>query len=138
MKKTGFKFGLIGSASKLKSDKGGGSSLGKQSGLASSKPPPRRRPPGATAVFGANSDEEEEEEGSKEDPNGVAAVNRRLVAISAKQEKLAKKEYEEALAANPSVFDYDRAYDSMKERCVKTNPIAPPSSTIVHHRRCLV
>lgn len=46
----------------------------------------------------------------------MAAVNKRLAAISAKQEKAAKKEYEEALAVDPCVFDYDRAYDGMQAR----------------------
>lgn len=108
MRKSGVKFGLIGSASSLKKGTGKGRPIG-------SKPPPRRRPPGATAAFNANSDEEE---GPKDDPSGVAAVNKRLAAISAKQEKQAKKEYEDALEADPSVFDYDRIYDGMKERCV--------------------
>lgn len=112
MRKSGVKFGLIGPASKL--SKGSGSGGGKLARPIGSKPPPRRRPRGATAIFDANSDEDEED--SKEDPNGVAAVNRRLAAISAKQERQAKKEYEEALAADPSVFDYDRTYDSMQER----------------------
>lgn len=68
-------------------------------------------------MFDADSDEEEG--GPKGDLNGVAAVNKRLAAISAKQEKAAKKEYEDALEADPSVFDYDRVYDGMKERCVR-------------------
>lgn len=66
-------------------------------------------------MFDANSDDED---GPKDDPSGVAAVNKRLAAISAKQEKQAKKEYEDALEADPSVFDYDRVYEGMKERCV--------------------
>lgn len=106
MKKSGVKFGLIGTASSLKKGKGG-RPIG-------AKPEPRRRPPGATSAFDANSDDEE---GSKGEVSGVAAVNRRLAAISAKQEKQAKKEYEDALEADPSVFDYDRVYDGMKERC---------------------
>lgn len=108
MRKSGVKFGLVGSASSLKRGTAKARPIG-------SKPPPRRRPPGATAVFNATSDEEE---GSEDDPSGVAAVNKRLAAISAKQEKQAKKEYEDALEADPSVFDYDRIYDGMKERCV--------------------
>lgn len=107
MRKSGVKFGLIGTASSLKKGKGG-RPIG-------AKPEPRRRPPGATSVFDANSDDEE---GSKGEIDGVAAVNKRLAAISAKQEKQAKKEYEDALQADPSVFDYDRVYDGMKERCV--------------------
>lgn len=66
-------------------------------------------------MFDADSDDEA---GPKGEINGVAAVNKRLAAISAKQEKQAKKEYEDALEADPSVFDYDRVYDGMKERCV--------------------
>ncbi|CAN0549506.1 unnamed protein product, partial [Ectocarpus sp. 12 AP-2014] len=65
------------------------------------------------SVFDADSDDEEEK--SKGDLSGVTAVNKRLAAISAKQEKQAKKEYEDALQADPSVFDYDRVYDGMKE-----------------------
>lgn len=117
MRKSGVKFGLVGPASKL--NKAGGRSKPRPIGA---KPIPRRRPPGATAVFDANSDDDEEGgRGDKagEDPSGVAAVNRRLAAISAKQKEQAKKEYEEALAADPSVFDYDRAYEEMKERQVK-------------------
>ena len=110
MRKSGVKFGLIGTASSLKKGK---AKAGRPIG---SKPEPRRRPPGATSVFDANSDDDEE--GSKGDIDGVAAVNKRLAAISAKQEKQAKKEYEDALEADPSVFDYDRVYDGMKERCV--------------------
>lgn len=106
MRKSGVKFGLIGSASSLKKGAGKAKPIG-------SKPAPRRRPPGATAVFDANSDDDE---GPRDDPSGVAAVNKRLAAISAKQEKQAKKEYEDALQADPSVFDYDRVYDGMKER----------------------
>lgn len=108
MRKSGVKFGLIGSASSLKKGAGKPKPIG-------SKPAPRRRPPGATSVFDANSDDED---GPKDDPSGVAAVNKRLAAISAKQEKQAKKEYEDALEADPSVFDYDRVYEGMKERCV--------------------
>lgn len=108
MRKSGVKFGLIGTASSLKKGKGG-RPIG-------AKPEPRRRPPGATSVFDADSDDEEG--GSKGAVDGVAAVNKRLAAISAKQEKQAKKEYEDALEADPSVFDYDRVYDGMKERCV--------------------
>ncbi|CAM9745801.1 unnamed protein product [Pylaiella littoralis] len=109
MRKSGVKFGLIGTASSLK--KGGApANKGRPIG---SKPAPRRRPPGATSVFDADSDDEEG--GPKADLNGVAAVNKRLAAISAKQEKAAKKEYEDALEADPSVFDYDRVYDGMKE-----------------------
>lgn len=108
MRKSGVKFGLIGSASSLKKGAGKPKPIG-------SKPAPRRRPPGATSVFDANSDDED---GPKDHPSGVAAVNKRLAAISAKQEKQAKKEYEDALEADPSVFDYDRVYDGMKERCV--------------------
>lgn len=106
MRKSGVKFGLIGSASSLKKDGGKGRPIG-------SKPLPRRPPPGATAAFGANSDDED---APRDDPSGVAAVNKRLAAISAKQEKQAKKDYEEALEADPSVFDYDRVYDGMKDR----------------------
>lgn len=106
MRKSGVKFGLIGSASSLKKEGGKARPVG-------SKPPPRRRPPGATAVFDADSDEEK---GSLEDPRGVSAVNKRLAAISAKQEKRAKKEFEDALKADPSVFDYDGVYDGMKDR----------------------
>lgn len=113
MRKSGVKFGLIGSASSLK--KGGASAAGGKGRPIGSKPVPRRRPPGATSVFDADSDDEE---GPKGDPSGVATVNKRLAAISAKQVKQAKKEYEEALDADPSVFDYDRVYDGMKERCV--------------------
>lgn len=109
MRKSGVKFGLIGSASSLKKK---GAAPARPIG---SKPAPRRRPAGATAVFDADSDEDD---GPKDDPIGVAAVNKRLAAISAKQEKQAKKEYEDALEADPSVFDYDRVYDGMKERCV--------------------
>ncbi|CAM9786008.1 unnamed protein product [Ectocarpus sp. 13 AM-2016] len=113
MRKSGVKFGLIGTASSLKkgsSSAAGAAGRGRPIG---SKPAPRRRPPGATSVFDANSDDEEEE--SKGDLSGVTAVNKRLAAISAKQEKQAKKEYEDALQADPSVFDYDRVYDGMKE-----------------------
>lgn len=112
MRKSGVKFGLIGSASSLK--KGAPGKGGRPIGA---KPAPRRRPPGATSVFDANSDDDEE--GSKGDLDGVAAVNKRLAAISAKQEKQAKKEYADALEADPSVFDYDRVYDGMKERSVR-------------------
>lgn len=115
MRKSGVKFGLIGTASSLKK----GSSAGKGRPIGS-KPAPRRRPPGATSVFDANSDDEE---GPAGDVGGVAAVNKRLAAISAKQEKQAKKEYEDALQADPSVFDYDRVYDGMKERS-ETAPVA--------------
>ncbi|CAM9714420.1 unnamed protein product [Hapterophycus canaliculatus] len=107
MKKSSVKFGLIGTASSLKK----GASGGKARPIGS-KPAPRRRPPGATSVFDANSDDED---GPTGDVGGVAAVNKRLAAISAKQEKQAKKEYEDALEADPSVFDYDRVYDGMKE-----------------------
>ncbi|CAM9891783.1 unnamed protein product [Ectocarpus sp. 4 AP-2014] len=113
MRKSGVKFGLIGTASSLKkgsSSAAGAAGKGRPIG---SKPAPRRRPPGSTSVFDANSDDEEEE--SKGDLSGVTAVNKRLAAISAKQEKQAKKEYEDALQADPSVFDYDRVYDGMKE-----------------------
>ncbi|CAN0221090.1 unnamed protein product [Ectocarpus sp. 12 AP-2014] len=113
MRKSGVKFGLIGTASSLKkgsSSAAGAAGRGRPIG---SKPAPRRRPPGSTSVFDANSDDEEEE--SKGDLSGVTAVNKRLAAISAKQEKQAKKEYEDALQADPSVFDYDRVYDGMKE-----------------------
>lgn len=112
MRKSGVKFGLIGTASSLKR----GGCAGNKGRPIGSKPAPRRRPPGATSVFDADSDEEEG--GPKGDLNGVAAVNKRLAAISAKQEKAAKKEYEDALEADPSVFDYDRVYDGMKERWV--------------------
>lgn len=110
MRKSGVKFGLIGTASSLKKSSAG-AGKGRPIG---SKPAPRRRPPGSTSVFDANSDDEDEE--SKGDMSGVTAVNKRLAAISAKQEKQAKKEYEDALQADPSVFDYDRVYDGMKER----------------------
>ncbi|CAM9885366.1 unnamed protein product [Ectocarpus sp. 12 AP-2014] len=113
MRKSGVKFGLIGTASSLKkgsSSAGGAAAKGRPIG---SKPAPRRRPPGSTSVFDADSDDEEEK--SKGDLSGVTAVNKRLAAISAKQEKQAKKEYEDALQADPSVFDYDRVYDGMKE-----------------------
>ncbi|CAB1100989.1 unnamed protein product [Ectocarpus sp. CCAP 1310/34] len=113
MRKSGVKFGLIGTASSLKkasSSAAGAAGKGRPIG---SKPAPRRRPPGSTSVFDTNSDDEEEE--SKGDLSGVTAVNKRLAAISAKQEKQAKKEYEDALQADPSVFDYDRVYDGMKE-----------------------
>ncbi|CAN0074209.1 unnamed protein product [Scytosiphon promiscuus] len=107
MRKSGVKFGLIGTASSLKKGATGGK--GRPIG---SKPAPRRRPPGATSAFDADSDDEG---GPAGDVSGVAAVNKRLAAISAKQEKQAKKEYEDALEADPSVFDYDRVYDGMKE-----------------------
>ncbi|CBJ26890.1 conserved unknown protein [Ectocarpus siliculosus] len=113
MRKSGVKFGLIGTASSLKkgsSSAAGAAGRGRPIG---SKPAPRRRPAGSTSVFDANSDDEEED--SKGDLSGVTAVNKRLAAISAKQEKQAKKEYEDALQADPSVFDYDRVYDGMKE-----------------------
>lgn len=109
MSKSSVKFGLVGSASSLKKGAAG------KARPIGSKPAPRRRPPGATAVFDAHSDDEDE---SRTDPSGVAAVNKRLAAISAKQEKQAKKEYEDALEADPSVFDYDRVYDGMQDRCV--------------------
>ncbi|CAN0001665.1 unnamed protein product [Ascophyllum nodosum] len=104
MRKSGLKFGLIGSASSLKKEGGKAKPIG-------SKPPPRRRPAGATAVFDVDSDEDRE---PQEDPRGVAAVNKRLSAISAKQERQAKKDFEDALQADPSVFDYDGVYDGMK------------------------
>eukprot|EP00752_Nemacystus_decipiens_P014722 g13112.t1 len=119
MRKSGVKFGLIGTASSLKKGKGG-RPIG-------AKPEPRRRPPGATSVFDANSDDEE---GSNGVIDGVAAVNKRLAAISAKQEKQAKKEYEDALEADPSVFDYDRVYDGMKES--RESKIA--AATIEHEK----
>ena len=106
MRKSGLKFGLIGSASSLKKEGGKAKPIG-------SKPPPRRRPAGATAVFDVDSDEDR---GPQEDPRGVAAVNKRLSAISAKQERQAKKDFEDALQADPSVFDYDGVYDGMKNR----------------------
>lgn len=121
------KFGLIGTASSLKkgsSSAAGAAGKGRPIG---SKPAPRRRPPGSTSVFDANSDDEEEE--SKGDLSGVTAVNKRLAAISAKQEKQAKKEYEDALQADPSVFDYDRVYDGMKERCEQISSPATLFST---------
>lgn len=113
----GLKFGLIGPASKLKKA-GGPSGTMRPRGA---KPPPRKRPPCATAIFDAGNSDDDDSDGDdkgkrREDPSGVAAVNRRLAAISAKQEKAAQKEYEEALAADPSVFDYDRAYDGMQAR----------------------
>lgn len=125
MRKSGVKFGLIGTASSLKKGKGGRP--------VGAKPEPRRRPPGATSVFDADSDDEE---GSKGDISGVAAVNKRLAAISAKQEKQAKKEYEDALEADPSVFDYDRVYDGMRERCVVCRSLTPPVRSPPLSRPC--
>ncbi|CAN0518501.1 unnamed protein product [Ectocarpus sp. 8 AP-2014] len=113
MRKSGVKFGLIGTASSLKKGSSSAAGTAGKGRPIGSKPAPRRRPPGSTSVFDANSDDEEE--GSKGDFSGVTAVNKRLAAISAKQEKQAKKEYEDALQADPSVFDYDRVYDGMKE-----------------------
>ncbi|CAM9813650.1 unnamed protein product [Discosporangium mesarthrocarpum] len=107
MRKTGMKFGLIGSASSIKKP-------GKPGG----KDPARRRPPPSAAanVFEVDSDGDDKAEGGKEDPNGVKAVNRRLAAVAAKQDAQAKKDYAAAMAEDPSLFDYDRVYDGMKER----------------------
>lgn len=86
------------------------------------------------SAFASASNDDSDDDSNLKD---VSRVNSLLTQRSAASERAATKIYSDALAEDPSAFQYDDAYDSFKATEVKshalsqsiTNPEAPVSTT---------
>ena len=81
-----------------------------------------------TGFSNAFSEESDDESGGTSNLKDVGRVNSLLTQKSAAAERQANKIHNEALAEDPSAFDYDNVYDSFKAPEIKTHALSQPNS----------
>ena len=77
-------------------------------------------------VFRAADDSDEDDDDGDNAHGAVTRVNRLLLQKSAVAQKEERKLYDDALGEDPSVFDYDGVYDTMKAAEVTTHALSRP------------
>jgi Coiled-coil domain-containing protein 55 (DUF2040) len=92
-------------------------------------------------VFGDDSEEEKDDENPNKKHGSTAAVdvrrvNRTLLQSSATAVKDASRAYEDALSADPSIFEYDEVYESLKSsEATTSHHLSKPSQEPVSSMR---